>query len=202
MSRAISSKLRSYQVNEQRDYKSAKTFPEAVTVKINTHFRPTCIGCPEQCPFCGAVCTWTSGDHGSKHSSMAHYPQGLGGYKNRESRRLVTDTCSYSVQSEARFRKGEEEVPYRKYKRAFPDWNIPPDPSDHSTMLWRYVFARFNAEFAKEYKGKEAEIPPEWRKIKVEGVMASMDRSILRSGEIKSLYGRVEDNSYGILFSP
>ncbi|CAB1434587.1 unnamed protein product [Pleuronectes platessa] len=58
-----------------------------------------------------------------------------------------------------------EWTPYKKYKDIYPDWKIPPDGSYEASDYWKYVMAKFNEEFAKEYGLKPADIPTAWKKI-------------------------------------
>ncbi|XP_053271611.1 up-regulator of cell proliferation [Pleuronectes platessa] len=125
------------------------------------------IGCGKQCPFCGVACVAGGGNH-TEHTAPLHRPEGLNGYKWDKTKKLVTDICSSLVVSDNRFRCGAtkgEWTPYKKYKDIYPDWKIPPDGSYEASDYWKYVMAKFNEEFAKEYGLKPADIPTAWKKI-------------------------------------
>ncbi|KAK9520875.1 hypothetical protein VZT92_020734 [Zoarces viviparus] len=68
----------------------------------------------------------------------------------------------------------------------YPDRSISPeDPnSQMPSVYWRYVLARFNERFAKEYEQEPAEVPEEWEKITKEEALYSLRKGFL-SGQYK-----------------
>ncbi|CAH2307931.1 up-regulator of cell proliferation-like [Pelobates cultripes] len=116
-------------------------------------------GCGKQCPFCKVPCE--AGGFSHKHSASIHRPQGLGKYRNAATNVLAKSICSTYVASEATFHNkythGKDQ-PYKEYHKIYPDWSIQPDPSIESTDYWKYIFVKFNEQFATEYKAKPTEV--------------------------------------------
>ncbi|XP_035281744.1 interferon-induced very large GTPase 1-like [Anguilla anguilla] len=136
-------------------------------------------GCGRQCPFCMTPCE-AGGKNHTEHFASIHRPQGIGGYRYEESSELLINTCSSSVASERKFRSSETEGkwhPYKDYQSIYPDWRIQPDTSIQSSDYWKYVFNRFNEQFAKEYDAKPADIPHVWRDITQDKAMKSLEES-------------------------
>lgn len=46
------------------------------------------------------------------------------------------------------------------------------------SLIYRYVLARFNERFAKEYKQEPAKIPEEWKKITKEEALYSLNEVV------------------------
>ncbi|XP_054459553.1 uncharacterized protein si:dkey-202l22.6 [Anoplopoma fimbria] len=63
----------------------------------------------------------------------------------------------------------------------YPDWSISPEEpnSQMPSAYWRYVIARFNERFAKEYEQEPAEIPEAWEKITEEEALFSLGKTFL-----------------------
>ncbi|KAJ8268791.1 hypothetical protein COCON_G00113980 [Conger conger] len=143
-------------------------------------------GCGRQCPFCNAPCEAGGKSH-TEHFASIHRPQGIGGYRYEESRKLLCDICSTYVASEIEFKSPETEWelhPYKEYQSIYPDWCIQPDTSILASDYWKYIFTRFNKQFAKKYKAKPAKIPPQWRDITQDQAMASLKESFqMKTGD-------------------
>ncbi|XP_019203368.1 up-regulator of cell proliferation-like [Oreochromis niloticus] len=125
------------------------------------------IGCGKQCPFCKAPCDAGGGGH-TEHFASLHRPEGLGRFKWNSTKRLATEICSSSVNSDSSFRcsaTNDKWHPYKRYKEMFPDWKIPPDVSLEASDYWKYVMAKHNSDFAKIYDAIPADIPPAWKQI-------------------------------------
>ncbi|XP_070786002.1 interferon-induced very large GTPase 1 isoform X2 [Enoplosus armatus] len=147
-----------------------------VTIQMklnNLHVKPQnelfakVIGCGKQCPFCKAPCEAGGKEH-TEHWASLHRPTGLGQYRSCSSHKLVTDICSSLVITDREFRCHDtnfESHPYKRYKEIFRDWKIPPDGSLQASEYWKYVMAKFNKQFAKEYIAKTADIPATWKTI-------------------------------------
>ncbi|KAG8549217.1 hypothetical protein GDO81_022085 [Engystomops pustulosus] len=136
------------------------------------------IGCRKQCPFCKVPCEAGGGDH-REHFASVHRPQGLGRYKWSKTKILVTDICNTDVKSEAEFRNLDTHGkyhPYKEYRTYYPDWSIQPDPSIKSSDYWKYIFAKFNGNFAEEYKAKPAELPDDWKEITEEEALSGLKK--------------------------
>uniref|UniRef100_A0A3B5Q8B1 VLIG-type G domain-containing protein n=1 Tax=Xiphophorus maculatus TaxID=8083 RepID=A0A3B5Q8B1_XIPMA len=167
---------------------------EALTVKFkNTkfetklsrlHIKPEnelfikMIGCGKQCPFCKIPCEAGAETH--THFASVHRSQGLGWYRWNDSKKLVTDVCTSLVISDKRFRCSDTKNkyhPYKQYSEIYPDWNIAPDGSLEASDYWKYVMAKYNNKFAKEYNAEPADIPDAWKKITKEQAVESLKKS-------------------------
>ena len=124
-------------------------------------------GCGRQCPFCYAPCEAGGKEHKQHHAAI-HRPQGLGNLNYKSSRELVDSLCTTEVHSDRSFKnaitKGEWH-PYKDYKKYYPDWTIPPDPTIEASDYWKYVLVQYNDRFAEEYKAKPADVPEAWRRL-------------------------------------
>ncbi|KAJ8336678.1 hypothetical protein SKAU_G00378980 [Synaphobranchus kaupii] len=136
-------------------------------------------GCGKQCPFCTTPCEAGGKDH-TEHFASIHRPEGMVGCKIMHSRKLVSDICSSSVASESKFRSRKTEGewhPYKDYRSLYPDWRIQPDASIQASDYWKYIFNRFNKQFAKKYDVNPADIPPLWKQITKDQAMESLKES-------------------------
>ncbi|XP_053185163.1 up-regulator of cell proliferation-like [Scomber japonicus] len=125
-------------------------------------------GCGKQCPFCKVPCEAGGKGH-DKHHAAVHRPQGLGRYRNVETKHLFEQLCTTDVHGDREFQSMEtkwEFHPYKEYYTYYPDWLIPPDPSIEASDYWKYVLVRYNDRFAQEYEAKPADVPEAWRRIK------------------------------------
>ncbi|XP_061119256.1 up-regulator of cell proliferation-like [Conger conger] len=143
-------------------------------------------GCGKQCPFCKTPCEAGGKSH-TEHFASIHRPQGIAGWRYRESRILLSNICSTNVVSEKQFRLTGTEAkyhPYKDYRSIYPDWLIQPDTSIQASDYWKYIFSKFNKQFAEKYEAKPAHIPPEWRHITQEQAMESLKESFqMRTGD-------------------
>ncbi|CAM4679194.1 interferon-induced very large GTPase 1-like [Lepidochelys kempii] len=124
-------------------------------------------GCGKQCPFCNVPCEAGGSDH-KEHFASVHRPQGLGRYRDETSKRLIYSLCSSDVVSSMLFRNLHTAFqwhPYKDYRQFYPTWRIQPDPSISASDYWKFIFRKFNHQFAKEYKADPADLPTEWKKI-------------------------------------
>ncbi|KAI3370348.1 hypothetical protein L3Q82_025122 [Scortum barcoo] len=138
------------------------------------------IGCGKQCPFCKAPCEGAGAKGHSEHFTSLHRPQGLGRFRWCGTKELVIDICSTCVASESLFccnATNGEWHPYKDYTKFFPDWKIAPDGSLQASDYWKYVLARFNNEFAKQYSAEPANIPTTWKAITHEQAVSSLKES-------------------------
>ncbi|XP_064198067.1 up-regulator of cell proliferation-like [Anguilla rostrata] len=136
-------------------------------------------GCGRQCPFCKTPCEAGGKGH-TEHFASIHRPQGIGGYRYVDSGILMCEVCCTSVASERKFKSSKtkwEYHPYKDYQSIFPDWRIQPDTSIQASDYWKYIFNRFNAQFAEVYKAKPADIPTLWRDITQDQAMKSLEES-------------------------
>ncbi|XP_061118171.1 up-regulator of cell proliferation-like [Conger conger] len=147
-------------------------------------------GCGRQCPFCETPCEAGGKSH-TEHFASIHRPQGIAGWRYHESQILLSNICSTNVVSEKHFRlTGTEKKwhPYKDYRSIYPDWLIQPDTSIQASDYWKYVFSKFNKQFAKEYEAKSADIPPHWKCITQEQARESLKESFLmKTGDRKTI---------------
>ncbi|KTF76237.1 hypothetical protein cypCar_00036015 [Cyprinus carpio] len=118
-------------------------------------------GCGKQCPFCQALCE-AGGEAHSKHFVSIHRPEGLGRCRFHNSKQLVTDICTSSVNSNSCFKchdTKDQWHPYKEYDTIYPDWRIDREPNIEPSAYWIYVMAQFNNRFAEEYDANPADIP-------------------------------------------
>ena len=140
------------------------------------------VGCDALCPFCKVPCdVHCGGKTRGMHSSTLQRPQGLGGFYQYETGKLLTNDCCISVASRtAEFRREEEKlekrwIPYRNYQRLFPDWKIFGCHDPDMEKYWKWMLMRHNAKFAEYYGCKEAEIPREWTKYRKEDIVKDIE---------------------------
>ncbi|XP_046900769.1 interferon-induced very large GTPase 1-like [Hypomesus transpacificus] len=137
------------------------------------------IGCGKLCPFCKAPCEAAQPGH-KEHFVTIHRPEGIGKYMWDKSKQLVTDICTSLVTSKVMFRckdTKDEWHPYKNYRSIYPDWRIQPDSSVEDSDYWKYVFAKYNQQFADKYEAKPADIPPGWKRITLEQAMESLKKT-------------------------
>ncbi|XP_066433690.1 up-regulator of cell proliferation-like [Eleutherodactylus coqui] len=147
-----------------------------VTVKPQEELFKKVFGCGKQCPFCKVPCEAGGADH-KEHFASIHRPQGLGRYRDIETKVLFHEVCTTDVVTERKFKCHEtkwELHPYKEYRTIFPDWKIQPDPSIKASVYWKYIFKEYNQQFANEYAAKEANLPKDWYKITKEQALQSL----------------------------
>uniref|UniRef100_A0A4W5PFJ3 Interferon-induced very large GTPase 1 n=1 Tax=Hucho hucho TaxID=62062 RepID=A0A4W5PFJ3_9TELE len=126
-------------------------------------------GCGKQCPFCGAPCEAGGKEH-AQHFTSIHRPQGLRGVKFIPTNKLVTNICSSDVTSNLKFIHplvtGEDSHPCKDYRKYYPDWIIPGDPSIKASDYWKYVMATFQDRIAKDRDSTlPADLPEDWKAL-------------------------------------
>ncbi|XP_068102710.1 up-regulator of cell proliferation-like [Hyperolius riggenbachi] len=167
------------QILSDEKLKDISSVLKSVTLKPQEELFKKVIGCGKQCPFCKVPCENVGGDH-QEHCASLHRPEGLGRYRWEMDKALVTEICSTSVVSNARFRNSETDGkyhPYKEYRKYYPDWAIQPDASLKSSDYWKYIFVHFNDEFAEKYKAEPAKLPKDWKTITQENALESLKES-------------------------
>ncbi|XP_077303249.1 up-regulator of cell proliferation-like [Lithobates pipiens] len=144
-----------------------------VTVKPQDELSRKVVGCGEQCPFCGVPCEAGGGDH-KNHAASIHRPKGLRGYCFVKNEKLVIEICSTLVSSTTDTRMKDH--PYKEYRTYYPDWTIQPNSSIESSDYWKFIFVKFNQEFAKVYRAQPAELPDIWKQITREQALQSLKK--------------------------
>ncbi|XP_072406377.1 interferon-induced very large GTPase 1-like [Chiloscyllium punctatum] len=124
-------------------------------------------GCGEQCPFCGVLCDCTSREH-SQHSTEYHRSEGLNGYRYITTEILASENCTTSVAGDSSFQNKDTDgnfFPYKNYRDLndqYSRWNILPDTSIETSAFWKWVFYKYNTEFADKYSAKPADSISSW----------------------------------------
>ncbi|XP_040296171.1 up-regulator of cell proliferation-like [Bufo bufo] len=150
-----------------------------LTLKPQDELFRKVIGCGHQCPFCKVPCEAGGADH-KEHFASIHRPNGLGMFRYEENNSLVTYICSTAVVSTTCFKNSDTDWkshPYKDYRTYYPNWAIHPDSSMESSDYWKYIFAKFNEEFAEEYEAKPADLPDDWRHITREQALSSLKKT-------------------------
>ncbi|XP_075784738.1 interferon-induced very large GTPase 1-like [Pelodiscus sinensis] len=163
----ILAELKSTDVESKLSHLSVK--PEAEMFK-------RVFGCGKQCPFCKVPCEAGAPSH-KEHFASVHRPQGLGEYRSLHTKKLDYDICSSDVVGNRAFQNSDTEGkyhPYKEYRDYYPDWNIQPDPSIEASSYWKFVFHKFNHQFAKQYNAKPADLPEDWGTITKEEALESI----------------------------
>ncbi|PIK42941.1 putative interferon-induced very large GTPase 1-like [Apostichopus japonicus] len=133
--------------------------------------------CKEVCPFCKVPChLQIRGEH--KHKAIFHYPQGVAGYRDKESLKLKSESCTMLVASDTkyRYRIGPPEGyrPYKEYVEDYPSWDITPITGDTPIKYWMWVLHNFNNDFAKLYNAKPADLPKIWGTVSEKDAISSL----------------------------
>ncbi|XP_064197903.1 interferon-induced very large GTPase 1-like [Anguilla rostrata] len=143
-------------------------------------------GCGRQCPFCMTPCE-AGGKNHTEHFASIHRPEGTGSYRYTVSGKLSVVVCSSCVVSEGKFQSSKTEGkyhPYKDYRSIYPDWLIQPDSSIQASDYWKYVFNKFNEQFAKVYKAEPADIPPLWGDITQDQAMKNLKETFqMKAGD-------------------
>ena len=169
------------------------------------------VGCDARCPFCKVPCDAHSGGKTQgNHSATLHRPQGLGGYRYKDTDKLVPNDCCSDVGSNSTFtRDKDRNTYYKKYREVYPDWYIQGDADPDSEKYWKWVLANHNAEFAEYYKAKPAAIPWQWANYTLEEVTkdivtnyAKMADSPKPGVKLESFFRRVSKYFRYLFYSP
>ncbi|XP_038671292.1 LOW QUALITY PROTEIN: interferon-induced very large GTPase 1-like [Scyliorhinus canicula] len=124
-------------------------------------------GCGEQCPFCGVLCDCTNREH-SQHSAEYHWSRGLNGWRCHNSAKLISDNCTTYVASDEPFRNKDtnwEPFPFKKYRELndhYSRWDIAADTSITTSAFWKWVYYKYNRDFAAKYSCKPADDISSW----------------------------------------
>ncbi|KAM7399285.1 hypothetical protein PAMP_018566 [Pampus punctatissimus] len=134
-------------------------------------------GCGKQCPFCKAPCEVEEMEH-KVHRVLFHRPKGM---FPCESSSLSSTSCPETMTKAHLPQNMDTQHMSVACRTLDPDWSISPDDPRGQTpsAYWRYVLARFNERFAKEYKQEPAKIPEEWKRITQEVAFNSLKEAFL-----------------------
>ncbi|XP_041840347.1 up-regulator of cell proliferation-like [Melanotaenia boesemani] len=172
-------------LNEMEDALKEEFKEKDLRMKLESlHLKPQnvlftrVIGCGKLCPFCAVPCEAGGKEH-SEHFASLHRSQGFGTCRWDKTGKLATEICTSLVVSDSRFNCGYSGGfhPFKTYREIFPDWKITPDGSFQASDYWKYVIAKYNNEFAKEFDAKPADIPEAWKQITESQAKASLQES-------------------------
>ncbi|XP_075174728.1 interferon-induced very large GTPase 1-like [Anomaloglossus baeobatrachus] len=167
------------QILKELESLSLRSLLSKIKLKPEDELFRKVIGCGRQCPFCKVPCEAGGADH-THHLASVHRPQGLGKYRDYYSSILVNSICSTDIVSNTSFSNsdtGGTWHPYKDYRKYYPDWNIDPDPSIKSSDYWKFIFGKFNRNFAEEYDAKPADLPDDWKAMTKEDALNSLKKT-------------------------
>ena len=137
------------------------------------------VGCSARCPFCYVPCDAHSGGKTQgKHSAIMHRPQGLRGMGYVSNNKLTPTVCSAQVASSRNFQSFAtkwEWQPYKNYHKFYPDWTIHGEADPREEKYWKWVFAKFNTEFAKYFSRNNGDLPDSWGKFSVSDIKKDIE---------------------------
>ncbi|XP_061072155.1 interferon-induced very large GTPase 1 [Conger conger] len=138
-------------------------------------------GCEERCPFCKAPCEVWEEDH-TVHHALLHRPKGLVSYTCATSDSLSHTICPSEIVGDNQFCNRDTDgqyLPFRDYQLVYPNWNIPEEVSGSRelSVYWKYVLARYNSKFAREYQCQPAQLPEEWFSITQEEAIENLQET-------------------------
>ncbi|XP_043405217.1 interferon-induced very large GTPase 1-like isoform X6 [Chelonia mydas] len=160
------------------ELKKIKVEPKLSNLSLNpvAEIFKQVFGCGKQCPFCKVPCEAGAPSH-KQHFASVHRPKGLGQYRSMCNEKLVYDICSSAVVGNGTFENSDTKWiahPYKEYLDYYPDWSIQPDPSIEASSYWKFVFQKFNREFAKQYNALPADLPEDWGTITEDQALESI----------------------------
>ena len=107
------------------------------------------VGCTEQCPFCGEQCELTDPNHascGKDHFINIHRPECLRRSRWDESKQLVLEICTCSVESEDKFYNADtnyEWHPYKEYRSLYKNWCISNESPKEAPKYWQWFISHY-----------------------------------------------------------
>ena len=107
------------------------------------------IGCTEQCPFCGEQCELTDPNHaacGKDHFINIHRPQCLRKYRWDNTKKLIFDICTFSVESENIFRNADTKYQwyrYKDYRSLYKNWCISNESPTEASKYWQWFISHY-----------------------------------------------------------
>ena len=142
------------------------------------------IGCKEQCPFCKEQCELTDENHlesGKPHYTEIHRPKCLGGYTYVKNKKLVFDTCTFAIESDASFRNSDtnqEDHSYKEYKKIYPKWQISTESPKTGPKYWEWFIAKYLSELTKWNGAEPTSLQDQgWEDITEEDAMDNLSET-------------------------
>jgi hypothetical protein len=146
------------------------------------------LGCVEACPFCGEICSLATNNHkGTSHATLnnIHRPQGVTGFRDKDTRKLITGICSEYVAGEYQFQNSDTNLnwkSYKQYRDVYPNWDIKGDFSVKAEDYWKWFMYKYRTELAREYRAEEPDIPYDWKNITKEQATENLRKIVDNKG--------------------
>lgn len=125
--------------------------------RVTSTFHKKTSGCCVQCPFCKEQCESTTPSHPGNHSCDIHRPQCLGGYRGLNTQQMFLKLCNDYIRGDGTFQckeTDEKQVPYKDYRKYFPDWVID-NSATHVPRYWQWFIGAYTKEIAAHFSMKE-----------------------------------------------
>lgn len=133
-------------------------------------------GCSETCPFCDEPCKETDKDHRNvSHTCVQHRPIGSSERNTSKSKKLLTGTCNYHVESNRTIscgdwcnctaKKSGVYHLFKQYKKYVPTWDIAPQSDLISSKYWMWFMANHSKKLAEWHEVGRPDIPEDWSNI-------------------------------------
>ncbi|KAM4697660.1 interferon-induced very large GTPase 1-like, partial [Rhinophrynus dorsalis] len=158
---------------------STESILDKVSLKPQDELFKNVCGCGRQCPFCKVPCEAGATNH-KEHFASVHRPKGLARCTWKTSGTLTISTCSTDVLSTNLFVSPETEGEfhfYKDYQKIYPDWLIEPAQVHDSLDYWKFVFKKFNRQFADAYVAEAAWLPDDWKSITEEDALKNLQET-------------------------
>ncbi|XP_033124880.1 interferon-induced very large GTPase 1-like [Anneissia japonica] len=140
------------------------------------------LGCHELCIFCKTPCDLQLGNN-DEHRTRYHRPQGVSGYHNLATKKLVTNVCTTNVMSTNATFVCEEtnRIPhlycdYQSVNEYYKTWKIQP-VARQSQLYWKWFMATYNNDLAGYYGCQPADIPDGWKQITLDLAIAELKKT-------------------------
>ena len=139
------------------------------------------VGCTAQCPFCGEQCELTDPNHaacGKDHFINIHRPQCLRKYTWDNSKKLILDVCSYSVESDNMFNNADtnyEWLPYKDYRNLYKNWCISNESPTEAPKYWQWFISHYLKDIIEWARATPTKISHlNWGAVSQEMAVASL----------------------------
>ncbi|XP_063447941.1 interferon-induced very large GTPase 1-like [Mytilus trossulus] len=136
-------------------------------------------GCSQNCMFCKEPCGNINKNHLKEcsHMCLQHRPDGIGGFKWKETTKMSVDFCNASINTDVVYNKGGKTGKFRNYKENFPDWEIQPDHT--VSKYWMWVMCKYKDQLKEMYNTDDPDIPEDWWLISREEAIDSLKKCII-----------------------
>lgn len=134
-------------------------------------------GCSEICVFCNEPCMNSNKSHWEDkfpHKCLQHRPNGIAGFRDINTRKLVVEFCNHLVATKETYTKRSQNKSgrYKDYKEHYPDWDIP--PNFDVSKYWMWVMCKYRIQLAEMYDSKDPNIPSNWESISKNDALNSL----------------------------